>query len=78
MNNFYQFILKTSFIIIILSFWNSCNDEINSEFGLERDGSGNIITPFNLVEIDVNRESMIPSFGFSIEKVSPNSNASKL
>ena len=38
-----------------------------SEFGLERDGSGNIITPFNLVEIDVNRESMIPSFGFSID-----------
>ena len=31
MNNFYQFILKTSFIIIILSFWNSCNDEINFE-----------------------------------------------
>ena len=38
-----------------------------SEFGLERDSSGNIITPFNLVEIDVNRESMIPSFGFSID-----------
>ena len=38
-----------------------------SEFGLERDGIGNIITPFNLVEIDVNRESMIPSFGFSID-----------
>ena len=31
MNNFYQFILKTSFVIIILSFWNSCNDEINFE-----------------------------------------------
>ena len=38
-----------------------------SEYGLERDTSGNIITPFNLVEIDVNRESMIPSFGFSID-----------
>ena len=38
-----------------------------SEYGLERDNTGNIITPFNLVEIDVNRESMIPSFGFSID-----------
>lgn len=38
-----------------------------SEYGLERDTTGNIITPFNLVEIDVNRESMIPSFGFSID-----------
>ena len=38
-----------------------------SEYGLERDTSGNIITPFNLVEIDVNRQSMIPSFGFSID-----------
>ena len=37
------------------------------EYGLERDSSGNIITPFNLVEIDVNRESIIPSFGFSID-----------
>jgi hypothetical protein len=38
-----------------------------SEYGLERDTTGNIITPFNLIEIDVNRESMIPSFGFSID-----------
>ena len=38
-----------------------------SEYGLERDSGGNIITPFNLVEIDVNRQSMIPSFGFSID-----------
>ena len=38
-----------------------------SEYGLERDNSGNIITPFNLIEIDVNRQSMIPSFGFSID-----------
>ena len=38
-----------------------------SEFGLEREGNGNIITPFNLVKIDVNRESIIPSFGFSID-----------
>ena len=38
-----------------------------SEYGLERDTGGNIITPFNLVEIDVNRQSMIPSFGFSID-----------
>ena len=38
-----------------------------SEYGLERDISGNIITPFKLVEIDVNRQSMIPSFGFSID-----------
>ena len=38
-----------------------------SEYGLERDGNGNIITPFNLIEIDVNRQSMIPSFGFSID-----------
>ena len=38
-----------------------------SEYGLERDSDGNIITPFNLVEIDVNRQSMIPSFGFSID-----------
>ena len=38
-----------------------------SEYGLERDSGGNIITPFNLVEIDVNRQSMIPCFGFSID-----------
>ena len=38
-----------------------------SEYGLERDSGGNIITPFNLVEIDVNRQSMIPSFGFSVD-----------
>ena len=38
-----------------------------SEYGLERDGVGNIITPFNLIEIDVNRQSIIPSFGFSID-----------
>jgi hypothetical protein len=38
-----------------------------SEYGLERDTTGNIITPFNLIEIDVNRQSMIPSFGFSID-----------
>ena len=38
-----------------------------SEYGLERDTGGNIITPFNLVEIDVNRQSMIPSFGFSVD-----------
>ncbi|MBA4739089.1 MAG: TonB-dependent receptor [Flavobacteriaceae bacterium] len=38
-----------------------------SEYGLERDNAGNIITPFNLIEIDVNRQSMIPSFGFSID-----------
>ena len=38
-----------------------------SEYGLERDDSGNIIAPFSLVEIDVNRQSMIPSFGFSID-----------
>ena len=38
-----------------------------SEYGLERDSVGTIIAPFNLVEIDVNRRSMIPSFGFSID-----------
>ena len=38
-----------------------------TEYGLERDDFGNIITPFNLVEVDVNRESIIPSFGFSID-----------
>ena len=37
------------------------------EYGLQRDNVGNIITPFTLVEIDVNRESIIPSFGFSID-----------
>ena len=37
------------------------------EYGLQRDNVGNIITPFNLVEVDVNRESIIPSFGFSID-----------
>ena len=36
-------------------------------FGLERDDFGNILTPLNLVEVDVNRESIIPSFGFSID-----------
>ena len=38
-----------------------------SEYGLERDSHGDIIAPFNLVEIDVNRQSMIPSFGFSVD-----------
>ena len=38
-----------------------------TEYGLERDDFGNISTPFNLVEVDVNRESIIPSFGFSID-----------
>ena len=38
-----------------------------TEYGIERDGYGNIVTPFNLVEVDVNRESVIPSFGFSID-----------
>ena len=38
-----------------------------TEYGLERDGYGNIIIPFNLIEVDVNRESIIPSFGFSID-----------
>ena len=37
------------------------------EYGLQRDDTGNIITPFTLVEVDVNRESIIPSFGFSID-----------
>ena len=37
------------------------------EYGLERDGYGNILNPYNLVEVDVNRESIIPSFGFSID-----------
>ena len=38
-----------------------------TEFGLERDDFGNILTPLKLVEVDVNRESIIPSFGFSID-----------
>ena len=38
-----------------------------TEYGLDRDGFGNIQTPLNLVEVDVNRESIIPSFGFSID-----------
>ena len=37
------------------------------EYGLQRDDLGGIITPINLVEVDVNRESIIPSFGFSID-----------
>ena len=37
------------------------------EYGLQRDDLGNLITPFNLIEVDVNRESIIPSFGFSID-----------
>ena len=37
------------------------------EYGLQRDDIGNIITPFTLVEVDVNRESIIPSFGFSVD-----------
>ena len=37
------------------------------EYGLQRDNLGNIITPFTLVEVDINRESIIPSFGFSID-----------
>ena len=38
-----------------------------TEYGLERDNNGNILTPYNLIEVDVNRESIIPSFGFSID-----------
>ncbi len=37
------------------------------EYGLQRDDIGNIITPYSLVEVDVNRESIIPSFGFSVD-----------
>ena len=37
------------------------------EYGLARDNFGEIISPFSLVEVDVNRESVIPSFGFSID-----------
>ncbi len=37
------------------------------EYGLQRDNIGNIITPFTLVEVDVNRKSIIPSFGFSVD-----------
>ena len=40
---------------------------VPKEYGLERDDFDNIINPFNLVEVDVNRESIIPSFGFSID-----------
>ena len=39
---------------------------IPPEYGLQRDDIGNIITPYSLVEVDVNRESIIPSFGFSV------------
>ena len=38
-----------------------------TEYGLERDNYGNISTPYNLIEVDVNRESIIPSFGFSVD-----------
>ena len=38
-----------------------------AEYGLARDNFGDIISPFSLVEVDVNRESVIPSFGFSID-----------
>ena len=38
-----------------------------NEYGLARDNFGDIISPFSLVEVDVNRESVIPSFGFSID-----------
>lgn len=37
------------------------------EYGIQRDDMGSIITPLSLVEVDVNRESIIPSFGFSID-----------
>ena len=37
------------------------------EYGLQRDDTGNIITPYSLAEVDVNRESIIPSFGFSVD-----------
>ena len=40
---------------------------IPMEYGLERDDFGNILSPFNLVEVDVNRKSIIPSLGFSID-----------
>ncbi len=40
---------------------------IPAEYGLARDNFGDIISPYSLVEVDVNRESVIPSFGFSID-----------
>ncbi|MAZ06935.1 MAG: TonB-dependent receptor [Rickettsiales bacterium] len=40
---------------------------IPKEYGLNRDNYGNIINPLSLVEVDVNRESVVPSFGFSID-----------
>ena len=37
------------------------------EYGLNRDSNGDIIMPMELTEVDINRNTPIPTFGFSLD-----------
>ena len=37
------------------------------EYGLNRDSNGSLINPLELTEIDINRNTPIPTFGFSLD-----------
>ena len=38
-----------------------------SEYGLARDSQGVVINPISLSEVDIDRSTIIPSFGFSVD-----------
>jgi len=40
---------------------------VPSEYGLARDSQGVIINPISLSEVDIDRSTIIPSFGFSVD-----------
>ena len=40
---------------------------VPSEYGLARDSEGVIINPISLSEVDIDRSTIIPSFGFSVD-----------
>ena len=40
---------------------------VPSEYGLARDSQGVIINPISLTEVDIDRSTIIPSFGFSVD-----------
>ena len=37
------------------------------EYGLNRDDNGDIVMPMELTEVDINRNTPIPTFGFSLD-----------
>ena len=40
---------------------------VPKEYGLARDNQGVIINPISLSEVDIDRNTIIPSFGFSVD-----------